>query len=72
MLFVVVVAQSPSHVTPCDPTDCSMLGLPVPHHLLEFAQVHVHFISDVILASHPLMPSSPSAFNLSHHQGLFQ
>jgi len=24
--------------------DCSTPGLPVPHHLLEFAQVHVHCI----------------------------
>ena len=22
--------------------DCSMPGLPVPHHLPEFAQVHIH------------------------------
>ena len=41
--------------------DCSTPGLPVPHHLLKFAQVHVHFISDVIQPSHPLMPYSPSA-----------
>ena len=26
----------------CDPMDCSTPGLPVPHHLSEFAQVHVH------------------------------
>ena len=25
-----------------DPVDCSMPGLPAPHHLLEFTQVHVH------------------------------
>ena len=52
--------------------DCSLLGLLVPHHLLEFAQVHVHCIFDAIQPSHPLMPSSPSALNLSQHQGLFQ
>ena len=52
--------------------DCSTPGLPVPHHLLEFAQVHVHCIGDAIQLSHPLVPSSPSAFNLSQHQGLFQ
>ena len=28
--------------TLCDPTDCSMPGLPVPHYLPEFAQVHFH------------------------------
>ena len=58
--------------TLCDPMNCSSPGLPVPHHLLEFAQVHVHCISDAIQPSHPLMPSSPSALDLSQHQGLFQ
>ena len=28
-------------LTPCDFLDCSTPGLPLPHHLLEFAQVHV-------------------------------
>ena len=41
-----------------DPVDCSMPGCPVPHHLLEFAQVHVHCIGYAIQPSHPLMPSS--------------
>ena len=36
----------------CDPMDCSMPGLPVPHRLPEFAQVHVHGITDAILPSH--------------------
>ena len=27
---------------PLPPMDWSIPGLPVPHHLLEFAQVHVH------------------------------
>ena len=31
-------------LTLCDPMDCSTPGLPVPHHLLKFAQVDVHFI----------------------------
>ena len=46
--------------------DCSMPGLPVPHHLLGFVQVHFHCISDVF------QPSSASALNLSQHQGLFK
>ena len=49
--------------------DCSKPGFPVPHHLLAFAQVHVHWIGDVTQPSHPLSPSSPSALNLSQHQG---
>ena len=44
----------------------------VPHHLPKFAQVRVHCIGDARQPSHPLMPSSPSALNLSQHQGLFQ
>ena len=39
--------------------DCSIPGLPVPHCLPEFAQVHVLGISDSIQLSHPLQPSFP-------------
>ena len=53
-------------------TACSTPGLPVPHHLLKFAQVRVHCIGDAIQPSHPLLPSSPSALSLSQHHGLFQ
>ena len=60
------------HPTLCDPMDYSMPTLPVPHHLLEFAQVLIHCTSDAIQLSHPLTPPSPSALNLSQHQGLFQ
>ena len=49
--------------------DCSIPGLPVPHYILKFAQVHVHCISDAIQPS-PLMPSSPSARNISQNQRL--
>ena len=42
-VLVVVVVQSLSHrPTLCDPIDCSMPSFPVLHHLLEFAQIHVH------------------------------
>ena len=34
--------------TLCDPMDCSTPGLLVHHQLLEFAQTHVHWISDAI------------------------
>ena len=46
--------------------DCSTPGFPVLHHLLEFPQTHVHWVSDAIQPSHPLSPSS--ALNLSQHQ----
>ena len=61
-----------SCLTLCSPMDCSTSGVPVFHYLLEFAQTHVHWVSDTIQASHPLSTSSPPAFNLSQHQGLFQ
>ena len=51
---------------------CSVPGFPVPQHLPEFVQVHIHWISDAIQPSHPLLPSSPPSINLSQHQGLFQ
>ena len=52
--------------------DYSMPGLPVPQHLPEFAQVHVHWKGDTIQPSHALLPFSPFDFNHSQHQGLFQ
>ena len=58
--------------TLCNPIDCSMRGLHVPHHLSEFAQTHVHWVSDAIQPPHPLSPPSPPAFSLSQHQGLIQ
>ena len=50
----------------------SAAGFPVLHNLLEFVQIHVHWIGDAIQPSHPLSSPSPPAFNLSQHQGLFQ
>ena len=60
-----------SCLTLCDPMDCSIPGLPVPHHLSEFSQVHVHCIGDAIQPSNPPKPSSPFALNHLQHQGLF-
>ena len=59
-------------LTLCDPMDCNTPGLPVHHQLLELAQTHVHWVGDAIQPSHPLSSPSPSDFNLSKHQGLFQ
>ena len=69
--FCIVIVQSPSHVR-LFATACSMPGLPVPHRLQEFAQVHVHCIGDATQPLHPLMLSSSSALNVSQDQGLFQ
>ena len=49
-----------------------MPGLPVLHHLPDFAQTHVHWVSDAIQPSHPLLSPSPPDFKISQHQGLFQ
>ena len=55
----------------CDPTDCSVPGFLVLHHLLEFVQTHVHQVGDAIQPSYPLSSPSP-ALNHSQHQGLSQ
>ena len=58
--------------TLCDPMDCSTPGVPVHHKFPEFTQTHVHWVSDAIQPSHPLLSPSPPAFNLFQHQGLFK
>ena len=70
LVFAVVVVQSLS----CDRLlDCnSTPGSSVLHCLPEFTQTHVHWVSEAILPSYPLLPASPFALNLSQHQGLFQ
>ena len=70
-LVVAAVVQSLSRVQLYYPMDSSTSGLPILHHLPKFVQVHVHCISNAIQPSHPLMPSSLPAFNLSQYQGLF-
>ena len=50
----------------------SMPGLPVHHQLPEFTQTHVHWVSDAIQLSHPLLSPSPPALNLSQHQCFFE
>ena len=60
------VAQS--CLTLYDPIDCSMPGLPVPHHLPKFAEVHVHSISwchPAILSSDALFSFCPQSFPAS-------
>ena len=61
-----------SCLTPCDPVDCSMPGLPVHCKLPEFIQTHVHWVSDAIQPSHPLSSPFPPAFSFSKHQGVFK
>ena len=61
-----------SCLTLCNPMDYSTVGLPVHHQLPEPIQTNVHRVGDTIQPSHPLSAPSPSAFNLSQHQDLFQ
>ena len=48
-----------------DPMDCSTPGFPVQNQLPELAQIHVHWVSDAIQPSHPVLSPSPPALNLS-------
>ena len=52
--------------------DCRTPGFLVHHQLAEFTQTHVHWVSDAIQISHPLLSLSPPTFNPSQHQGLFK
>ena len=58
--------------TLCYPMNHSTPVLPVHHQLPECTQTHVHWVSDAIQPSHPLLSPSPPALNLSQHQGLFK
>ena len=51
--------------TLCNPMDCSTPDSLVLHYFPEFAQTHVHPVSDAIQPSHPLSSPSPPAFKFS-------
>ena len=56
-IYPIVVVQSLSQVQLFwDPMECNTPGFPFLHCLLEFAQTHVHWVSDAIQPSHPLSP----------------
>ena len=65
LLFLSCCSAAKSFRTLCYPMDCSIPGFPVLHYLLEFAQIHAHWIDDAIQPSHPLSSLSPPTFNLS-------
>ena len=66
------VAQSLSHVSPCDPMVCRTPGSSALHCLLEFVPIHAHWVGVALWPPLPLLPPSPFSFNLSQHHGLFQ
>ena len=51
----------------CNTVSCSTVGFPVLPYLLEFAQIHIHWVGDAIQQFHPLSCPSP-ALNLFQHQ----
>ena len=51
--------------TLCDPMNRSTPGLPVHHQYPEFTQTYIHWVSDAIQPSHPLLSPSPPAPNPS-------
>ena len=61
-----------SCLTLWDPMNCSTPGLPVHYQLPESTQTHLHWVSDAIQPTHPLLSPSPPALNLSQHQGLLK
>ena len=67
-----VVVPSLSRVwlsaTPWTAAQQASLSITVSQSLLKL----IHWVSDVIQPSHPLLFPSPTAFNLSQNQGLFQ
>ena len=64
--FCCLVAKS--CLTLCDPMYYSTPGFPVRHYLPEFAQTHVHWVSDAIQPSHPLSPLPLPSTSLSGYQ----
>ena len=73
---VAAAVQSSSHVRLWDRVDSSTPGFPVLHYLLEFAQMHVHWVGDAIQTAHSLLPLlllpsiSPSIWVFSNKSAL--
>ena len=57
---------------PLRPMDCSTPGFPVLHRLPELVHAHVHWVSDAIYSSRPLLSQFPPAFDISKQRGLFK
>ena len=64
--------QSFSRVRSLQPHGLQHARLPCPSPTPELTQTRVHWVSDAIQSSHPLLSPFPPAFNLSQHQGLLQ
>ena len=61
LIFSQFCSVTQSCPTLCNPVECSTLGFPVHHQLLELAQTHVHKLvmpSNHCILSRPLLPPS--------------
>ena len=61
--------------TLCDPMDCSTPGFPVLHYLPEFAQTHIHRVSDlsnhlILCRPHLLLPSIFPSFRVFSNESV--
>ena len=72
IVWICISSVAQSCPTLCDLMNHSTPGLPVHHQLLEFTQIHAHWVGDAIQPSHPLSSPSPPALNLSQHQILLK
>ena len=70
LINMVVVVQL--HPTLCSPMYCSTLGFPVLYISQSLLKLMSIELDDAIQTFHSLLSTFPPAFNLSHHQGLFQ
>ena len=70
--FLNCCSVTKSCLTLCDLMDYCVPGFLILHCLPEFAQTHIHWISDAIQPSHSLSPPSSPALSLSQHEGVFQ
>ena len=71
-IYLCCCSVAKSSPTLCDSMDYSMTGFSALHYLPDFAQTHVHWVSDAIQWSHPLLPTPAPLLHLSQHQDLFQ
>jgi len=72
LLYTQFSSVAQSCPTLCNPMDYSTPAFPVHHQLPEHTQTHIHWVGDAVQPSHPLLSSSPPAFNPSQYQSLFQ
>ena len=68
VLVLCCCSVAKSCLTLCNPVDGSTPGFPVFHHLAEMSIPLIQICHPTIILCH----SSPPAFNLSQHQGLYQ